>query len=535
MVGVVLGAHALAWATIGPTGGSPLARPHTPLHQSRRRVAVIPFAGVLLGLAIGTSIAQPASTSPQRTTSAAHDSVTTRHGLAMSAKAICSAVFIGGRDAADFIERDLRTDPAFDWWDDVQVDVDRVQRRVVLTRPGAPAPQPGSARQRPTRNGAISRTAVYHNNLGCTILPEGATGIFFAPVARAPRRRPPTTPWPLGDYMPEMPLPSGVDEEAMREALDFAFDDSDRAVPQNTRALVVVYRGSIVAERYAAGFDRESPLVGWSMGKSIASALVGYLVQLGHVELDQPAPVAAWQEHGDPRQAITIRNLLQMSSGLDFRRQSPAIKTRENDHFYVYYGAVDVAALAISRPLAHTPGTHWAYRNGDPLILGRIVREVAEAAGKNPLDWPHRALFDKLGIRSLVLEPDPYGNFILTGYDWGTARDWARFGLLHLQDGIWSGERILPEGWVDFVRTPAPAHPAKEYGGLFWLNAGGVLPHAPRDTYFAAGHLGQHTLIIPSADLVIVRLGHSPDSASFREYFDETLRRVLNAVRVEPD
>ncbi|UCE03041.1 MAG: beta-lactamase family protein [Candidatus Latescibacterota bacterium] len=253
------------------------------------------------------------------------------HGLAMSAKAICSAVFVGGRDAADFIERDLRTDPAFDWWDDVRVDVDRIQRRVVLTRPGA-----------------ISRTAVHHDDLGCTILPEGADDVFFSPVARTPRRRPPTTPWPLG--MPEMPLPEGVDGRAMREALDFAFDDRDRAVPQNTRALLVVYRGQIVAERYATGFDRKSRFLGWSMGKSIASALVGYLVHLGYLELDQRAPVASWQTDGDPRQGITLRHLLQMSSGLDFRRRSPAIKTRENDHFYVYYGAVDVAAHAISRP-----------------------------------------------------------------------------------------------------------------------------------------------------------------------------------------
>jgi CubicO group peptidase (beta-lactamase class C family) len=441
------------------------------------------------------------------------EAVRVGYGLAMSAKAVCSAVFVCGREPTEFVEQDLKTDPAFDWWDDVVLDVDRAARRVTLSRPGE-----------------AGRTAVYNGDQGCTILPDGVSRVFFQPIA-LPRGGPDvrTLPWPDGDRVPAGQLPNGVDPEALRDALDLAFEN-DPGAPQNTRALVVIHRGQLIAERYAPGFDRSSKLVGWSMGKSLVAAMVGVLVERGRLALDDPAPVAAWRQASDPRGGITLRHLLQMSSGLDFRRDSPRVKTRENDHFYIYYGAIDVAAHSIGRPLAEPAGRRWAYRNGDPLTLGRVVRESVEADGNNHLTWPQTELFNRIGARDFVLEPDAWGNFILTGFDYGTARDWGRFGMLHLQNGIWNGERILPEGWVDFVRTPAPAHPDQGYGGLFWLNRGGVLPSVPRDAYMAAGHLGQRTLVVPSAELVIVRLGHSPDSGAFNPWFDELVARLVGAV-----
>ena len=159
------------------------------------------------------------------------------------------------------------------------------------------------------------------------------------------------------------------------------------------------------------------------------------------------------------------------------------------------------------------------------------MRQTVEAQGEDYLTFPQRRLFDKLGMRNMVLEPDPYGNFIMTGYDYGTARDWARFGLLHLHDGIWEGERILPEGWVEFISTPAPAAEEQQYGGQFWLNAGGSHPQIPRDTYWPAGAWGQFTMIVPSKDMVVVRMGHSVfQDESLVDYMDQVVSEIIAAV-----
>jgi CubicO group peptidase (beta-lactamase class C family) len=275
------------------------------------------------------------------------------------------------------------------------------------------------------------------------------------------------------------------------------------------------------------------------MGKSITAALIGLLVKDGHFTIDDPAPIAEWRRPGDPRGPIAIRHLLNMSSGLEFlRAQDDETKlelgwTRFDDHMYIYYGAIDVFAHSIARGAADPPGTAWRYRNGDPLTLGKIVRQTVEGRGENYHTFPQRALFDRIGMRDMVLEPDPWGNFIMTGFDYGTARDWTRFGLLHLWDGVWrpSGERILPEGWVDFVRTPAPADAEVHYGGQFWLNAGGRLPNVPRDAFYPAGAWGQVVIIIPSRDIVITRLGHSsPLDNALDGYLDRTVSGVLGAV-----
>jgi CubicO group peptidase (beta-lactamase class C family) len=198
----------------------------------------------------------------------------------------------------------------------------------------------------------------------------------------------------------------------------------------------------------------------------------------------------------------------------------------------IYHGAVDVFRHAIERPLEYPPNTIWRYHNCDPLTLGAIVRQTVEARGEEYLTYPQRALFDKIGIRDHVLEVDPWGNFVMTGFDYGTGRDWARFGLLHLWDGVWkpSGERILPEGWVEFVSTPAPADDTQGYGGQFWLNAGGRHPNIPRDAFWAAGAWGQLTMVIPSRDTVIVRLGHTRDSETLDPYIDETFASILAAL-----
>jgi len=450
----------------------------------------------------------------------------TSHALAMFAKLLCSGSFVVGRDPDEFFEHDIKTHVRPEGnpfeWDEVEIDIDRQRQQVTLSARG------------------ISRTARCHGGQGCTIIPEGSDEVHFTPVPVTPNvPDPETTPWPMGDKLPDEPLPPEVDQAGLEAAFDYAFNDAALPKPQRTRAMVVVYKDRLIGERYAPGFDKDTRHVSWSSGKSITAALIGLLVKDGHFTVDQPAPLAEWQGADDPRREIRIADLLNMSSGLKFMRAQDEDRlalgwTSQDDHMYIYFGAINVFEHSLSRPLEHPPGTVWRYRNGDTLSLGALVRRTVEARGEDYLTYPQRALFDKVGMRNMVLEVDPWGNFIMTGYDYGTARDWARFGLLHLRDGVWpvTGERILPEGWVDFIRTPAPAAEEKQYGGQFWLNAGGRHPDIPRDAFWAAGAWGQVTMAIPSRDMVIVRLGHAQYADdSFDTYLNDIYGRILRAVK----
>jgi len=434
---------------------------------------------------------------------------------AMAAHHLCSGMFVVGRGHERSVEEVLHNDivrfPAFSWQDDFTYGVDPEERSATVTGSGFIAP----------------RTAVYNDDQGCTILPRGANGVFFEPVdvvsalPDASDQR-----WPLGDVDAYGSFPE-VDATELDAALDWAISQD----AQNTRALVVVYRGKIIGERYAEGFTKDTPQISWSEGKSITAALIGVLVQQGELTLDEPAPVAEWQGADDPRREIRVRDLLNMSSGLEFANYGlarPDSWSAANEHFRIYFDSVNVFEHATKQPLEIPPGSQFRYRNSDPLTLGRIVREKVEARGGDYLTFPQSDLFDRIGARNFVLEPDAWGNFILTGYDYGSAWDWARFGLLHLQDGVFEGDRVLPEGWVDFISSPAPGDPTSGYGGLFWLNRGGAMDRVPEDAFWPAGFMGQLTIVIPSRDMVVVRLGPSPGGAN--PYVNETIGRVLDAV-----
>lgn len=434
---------------------------------------------------------------------------------AMAAHHICSGLWVVGRSTRrtpeEVLAQDVAPFPFFGWEPEFTYEVDDERRTVTVTAPGAP-----------------SRTAKYNGDQGSTILPRGAKDVFYQPVT-VPRNLADAAeqPWPTGDAGATTPVPEGVDRQAVAAALDWAMDQKE----QNTRAFVVAYQGKIIGERYAPGWTKDTPQISWSQGKSITAALIGVLVHRGHLTLDQPAPVKEWQGEGDPRREIRIRDLLRMSSGLDFTNlglSGPPAFTTRNEHFRVYFDALDVFKHAVNQPLEVPPNTRWSYLNSDPLTLGKIIRETVEAQGEDYLTFPQRALFDRIGARNFVLETDPWGNFILSGYDYGSARDWVRFGLLHLWDGVWQGERILPEGWVEFIAAPAPAEPSEKYGGLFWLNRDGKMDRVPKDAYWAAGFMGQVTLVIPSRELVVVRLGPSPEGVY--PYLNETVGRVLEAL-----
>lgn len=363
---------------------------------------------------------------------------------------------------------------------------------------------------------SVTRAATYYGDQGCIL--DSPDGLKFTPV-KVTSSLPPaeTLDWPMGDKLANL---EGYDATQLEAIANEAMDP--RAL---TAAFLVVHNGKIIIEKYGEGITQDTQLESWSMGKSLTATLIGRLMQMGKLTLDQKAPVKEWQREGDPRGEITIRNLLNMSSGLRFpshRDSVVSVPISQLTHMYVYTGSINVFDFAVNRPLEFAPGTMGLYRNSDPLTLGYILRNTVEAEGRNYWTWPQEELFDKIGIRRQLLETDRYGNFIMSGYDFGTARNWARIGMLYLNDGVWNGDRLLPEGFAEFAGTPAPGWRKPEYGGMFWLNKVGTYA-LPEDAYYAAGAGGQVTIIVPSMNLVVVRMGHSDGSP----YMTESLNKAL--------
>ncbi len=429
------------------------------------------------------------------------------------AKLMCTAVFVSGMDP-DFARATLGDANALaavaHRTQSLPPVVDKARREVRVT----------------TREG-LTRVARHYGDQGCVSLPEGENGIGFAPRS-VPRNLPPaaTTPWPMGDLL-SAPSP-GLDAAAVKRAVDAAFAPDDAL----TQAYVVTWKGQIVGERYGATANAAMPLEGWSMGKSIIATLMGVLIERGSYSLEQKAPIAEWQ--GDARRDIRIRDILQMSSGLRIRaEQDPdyVYDGRYPDHWYFYTGN-DAFAYARTRPQEWLPGTIGRYRNTDPVLASLLVRQAVEAGGGDYLTFPQTALFDRIGIRSAVLETDATGNFLTQGYDLMTGRDWARLGNLYLQDGMWQGRRLLPQGYTGFVRSVAPAWAADGrpiYGGLFWVNGDGGMP-VPKDSYFMAGAGGQYVIIVPSHDLVVVRLGRYAGARPAQAALNRSLALLMKAV-----
>ena len=437
----------------------------------------------------------------------------TENGLAGFAKILCSAVFVSGRDPDEAAKNSAYFFMPAAEQSSVKYTVDRYYKSVKASF------------------GETTREARYYSDQGCIIQIPGKPGISFTriPVTTTlPDAA--TQPWPMGDQPDKTPFPAGIDKAKLDAAVEAAFADPAAL----TAAFLVVHKGRIVAERYMPGITKDTQLESWSMGKSLAATLFALLVKDGTYTLEQPAPVPLWQKPGDPRAKIRNIDLLRMSGGLKFMgNQEPgASNVGVPDHYYIYTGAIDSYQYSINRPAEAEPNTIGRYRNCDPLTIGYLIKQAVTKRGEQYLAWPQRALFDKIGIRRQVLETDPFGNFLITGYDYGTARNWARIGMLYLQDGMWQGQRILPEGWAKFVSTPAPAWQRPEYGGFFWLNGVGNW-NLPKDTYLAAGAGGQNTWIVPSLDLVIVRMGHMRGQGPARRATNTALGLIVQAVGKE--
>ena len=327
------------------------------------------------------------------------DSLT--HHTSGFAKTLCSAVFVTGLDA-DFAAENVGFFSApYEHRAHVTSRVIDSDRRLVhLTLP----------------NGAI-RTAKLNGDHGCVTLPIGEDDVFFMPVEIASTLPDPSRqPWPMGDVRSEDPLPPGLDTKKLGRAIEAAFEPTDGM----TAAFVVTWKSRIFGERYGDGITMHTPLESWSMGKSLTATLLGVLIEQGVYDLWQPAPVPEWQGAGDPRQMIRIADILRMSSGLRFRGVAdPDLDPTLDypDHLYVYTGSVNSFEWAATRPQQWPPNTIGRYRNPDPVLINYLVRLGAEGRGEEYLSFPQRALFDKIGIRGMVLETDPYGNYLLQGYE----------------------------------------------------------------------------------------------------------------------
>ena len=438
------------------------------------------------------------------------------HNTSGFAKIMCSAVFITGLDP-EFAAENVGyfTSPYAERAKVGKPVIDRAKKEVRITLP----------------NG-VTRTAKYLGDQGCVTFPAGKDAVNFTPV-KIKRGLPDasTQPWPMGDVLPKDPPPAGIDMAKVKQAVDAAFEPPAAL----TAAFVVTWKGRLIAERYAQGITLRTPLESWSMGKSMTATLMGILIQQGAYSLMQPAPVPEWQGGNDPRAKIRIADILHMSSGLRIRApQDPDYDPAGPypDHLYLYTGGINSFHYAATRPQQWPPGTVGRYHNTDPVLTNYLIRLAVEKRGEEYLSFPQRALFDKIGIRTMVIETDPFGNFLAQGYELASARDWSRLGNLYLQDGVWNGERILPEGYVNFVSTVAPAWKADGrpvYGAFFWINTDGRFP-VPRETFYMDGAGGQKTLIIPSHDLVVVRLGHFKGDGPGMESLKKALALVMEAV-----
>ena len=434
------------------------------------------------------------------------------HHAAALARVVCAGVFITGLDA-DFIVANAGAIPPFDVRKELgKPVVDAAKKTVDVATP----------------KGVVRSAQFVGARQGCVVAAESGVPLHFVP--KEPTTSQSTTassPWPAGEVLPQESLPARIDAAKLKQAVDTAFEPAGAM----TSAYVVTWRGKIIAERYAPGITPRTPLESWAMGKTVLAILMGTLVADGTYDLWQPAPIAEWRQPEDPRRHIRIADLLRMSGGLRFRGFMDAESYPAGeyiDDFYVNTADVDVAKYVTTRPPQWPAGTVGRYRGSDSVVIADLIRRAAEARGQDFYSYAQRALFDKVGMRTLTLEPDTFGNPLAFGYVLGSARDWARLGNLLLQDGGWNGEQLVPEAYVRFMRTVAPAWAADGrpwYGGFVWLNRAHLWP-GPEDSYALFGSGGQATWIFPTHDLVVVRMGYARGG----DESTDPLKLILEAV-----
>lgn len=359
-------------------------------------------------------------------------------GAAYKAKKLCSEVFVAGRLPQEVL---------------VELEIDDLKALRFLKASIAEEANAASA----SFLGVVTRTAQYRDETGCTLLLYGErtrSSDGVVPIVSKPSSGN-GGPFQLAD-------PAANVSPQLVAVLDEAFSEPDPEHLRRTRAVIVVHKGRVIGERYASGFGPDTPFPGWSMTKSVLNALVGILVQDGRLSVDAPVPILEWFTQGDERASITLNQLLHMTSGLQFNED---MSNPLGDVTRMLLAEPDMAAFAAVKELETLPGTHWRYSSGDSIIISKAMRNIM--GPREYSRFPRQALFDPLGMSSAVLEADASGTFVTSSFMYATARDWARFGILYLDDGIWNGERILPEGWIEYTRTAATSTTGECYGAHF--------------------------------------------------------------------
>lgn len=367
--------------------------------------------------------------------------------------------------------------------------------------------------------GLKERKAIYREGLGATLIDDDYD---ISKTYLLPKRTKLVNnlPFPYGNNEPKDTLFSNVDYSKLKKMVDDSFDKNGGKA-KRTRAVVVLYKDKLIAEQYDKDFNKDSKILGWSMTKSITSSAFGVLAKQGKIDIYKPAPIAEWQK--DDRKIITINDLLHMNSGLEWEENY----TKICDATKMLFQAEDMGKVQMDKPAQFKPNTHWYYSSGTTNLLSRILRSQFKTQ-QEYLDFWYGALIDKIGMNSMIVEQDMSGTFVGSSYGWATPRDWSKFGLLYLHKGNWNGEQILDESWVKYTATPTNTSEGK-YGAQFWLNAGGKFPDVPRDMFYCSGYQGQMVAIIPSLDMVIVRMGVKEEEPGFD--FNGFLKGIISSIK----
>ncbi|WP_405382202.1 serine hydrolase domain-containing protein [Maribacter sp. LLG6340-A2] len=362
--------------------------------------------------------------------------------------------------------------------------------------------------------GLMTRTASYKEGLGAVLTNKDFSEHAFDKV---PNRKieNDTLPFPYGNNGLVDTLLPNVDYDQIEVAFNNALNNPE----EKTRTLLVVYKDQIIGERYIAGFTKDTPILGWSMTKSVLATLYGILQHQGKIDINAKAPIDEWKN--DDRNTITINNLLRMQSGLAWDEDYFKI----SDVTKMLFLDADMTLAQRKNNLIAPPGQVWNYSSGTSNLLSGILRDHFNDH-QSYLDFPYASLIDRIGMHSMLIETDLLGNYVGSSYAWATTRDWAKFGLLYLHNGNWNGDQLFSKDWVEYITTPTKNSDGK-YGGHFWLNAGGRFPDIPTSVYSANGFQGQRVFIIPSKDMVVVRTGLEEQTD---EQFNMLLSEILMAI-----
>ncbi len=420
---------------------------------------------------------------------------------AFAAKGMCSSIFLANKSQDRVQAEDLSFFPI-----SLAKSVVNVEEKSVTS----------------TVFGLAKRKAIYRDGLGAVIVlntPEVELKKTSFTIPE-PGYAQDTIPWPKGDLLLKN-KPAGVNYTRLNELLDTCFDVTGSEPRKKTLGIAVVYNNQLIAEKYLNGYDYKTMFHGWSMTKSITGALSGILADEGKLSLEEPAGFQEWQN--DERKNISVKNIVQMSSGLDWYENYFTV----SDATVMLMQKDDMLTSITDNKLAYAPGTFWNYSSGDANLLSGIIRNRL-----NNDDDYHRFIYTKLlyptGMLHTKVETDASGLFVASSYSYGSTRDWARFGMLFLNEGVFAGDTVLSKEWVDFMKTPAEASNGN-YAGTFWLKESSpenALTSVPSDIFFADGFLGQRIYIVPSKKLVIVRMGYGMSNFNMNNFLEEIIKTL---------